>query len=297
LSEIPLSRCLYIWETYIFAGNGVIWQVAVYSINLKDFILIIPFLDNKAGLLKSLRSIEFPRERFEVIIVDDGSCTPLTAEDLIEFGKSGSVIRILRLNENKGVAHALNYALAELKKRDDYKYIARLDCGDLCLTDRFKKQVTFLDEHPEIHLLGTRVLFKNFETGKEYIYQNKIIEEEIRKEMHFKCSFIHPSVMFRKEVLKEVGVYPENYLHCEDYAFFYKIIRQKQASILPEVLLISEISDQGVSSNNRQKQLFSRMRVVTRFGTNPVYVFGGMIRLMFLMLMPLPLVRFLKTRK
>jgi glycosyltransferase involved in cell wall biosynthesis len=264
---------------------------------LKDFILIIPYLNNKEGLLRSLKSIQYPRDLLEVIVVDDGSPVALIQEDVAGFLDSFSQLMILRSEENRGVAPSLNLALTELLNRKDYKYIARLDCGDLCVNDRLLKQVRYLDQHPEISLLGTRVLFKNFLTGKEYQYQNKSDYKDIKREMHFKCSFIHPSVMFRREVLSEVGLYPENYLHCEDYAFFYKIIRQYRAANLPEILLISEINEGGISTTNRKRQMLSRIKVISRFGTNPFLKAGGILRLLMLLIAPFRLVRFLNTLK
>jgi len=248
-------------------------------------------------LLKSLKSIEYPSDRYEIIIVDDGSRVALTKEDIALSAVHLGKVELLRSDKNKGVAPALNQALEHIKDRIDFKYIARLDCGDLCVNGRFSKQVAYLDNHPEIYLLGSNVVFRNADSGKEYQYQNKTIEAEIRREMHFKCSFIHPSVMFKREVLGQVGLYPENYLHCEDYAFFYQILRLKHVAILPEVLLITEWSDEGVSSRNRQKQLFSRIRVVSRFATDPALKFGGILRLILLILIPLPVIRFVNTRK
>jgi len=267
------------------------------SLKLKDFILVIPYLNNKEGLLRSLKSVQYPKDLVEVVIVDDGSRFALTREDIGGLLESFSQITILRSEENKGVAPSLNLALTGLLNRTDYKYIARLDCGDLCVNDRLSKQVRYLDQHPEIFLLGTRVLFKNFQTGKEYQYQNKSDYKDIKREMHFKCSFIHPSVMFRREVLNRVGLYPENYLHCEDYAFFYKIIRQYKAANLPEILLVSEINEEGVSAQNRKRQMLSRIRVISRFGSNPFLKGAGVWRLLILLITPFRLVRFLNTLK
>ena len=264
---------------------------------MKDFILIIPYLNNKDGLLRSLGSVKYPSDLFEVIIVDDGSSIPLTPDDLAEVEELCLQIRILRLNENSGVAKALNAALAELSGRVDYRYIARLDCGDLCVNERFLKQVAFLDKHTDVGLVGSGVLFKNFKTEKSYTYTHHSDYREIQREMHFKCSFIHPSVMFRREILSSVGVYPENYLHCEDYAFFYKIIRLHASCIMPEVLLISEINDLGVSAKNRKRQILSRIRVVNRFGTDFRLKLAGILKLSLLLLIPLRMIRFLNTSK
>jgi glycosyltransferase involved in cell wall biosynthesis len=290
IGEIGLIR------THNTTLPGYTGEKARYFIkNLKDFILIIPYYNNKEGLLRSLSSVRYPQHLHEVIIVDDGSAEVLEAVDLQKSVAELEHIHIIRIPENKGVAVALNRALASLKGRIDFKYIARLDCGDVCVDERFERQVEYLDTHPETGLLGTRVLFRSFETGKEYLYQNSVMESDIRKEMHFKCSFIHPSVMFRRTVFEAIGLYPENYMHCEDYAYFFRIMKEYQSCNLPEVLLLSEISKNGVSAANRRRQLASRMRVVLKFGTEPLLKVAGIFKLVVLFVVPLRTVKYLNT--
>ncbi|MFI5151401.1 MAG: glycosyltransferase [Bacteroidia bacterium] len=262
---------------------------------MKDFILIIPCYNNRDGLLRSLHSIGFDRQRYEVLVVDDGSSDELTEADICTGALSGLHLQVIRNESNKGVVHSLNLALSVLLKRTDIKYIARLDAGDLCAEERFIMQVNYLDKHKDIALIGSRVLFEHFETGRSYLYKNKTDYQDIQKEMHFKCSFIHPSVMFRMALLHEIGLYPEDYPHCEDYAFFFKIIRNHKAVIFPEILLISEISNEGVSSRNRTRQILSRIQVVNRFGSNTLLKLGGIFKLLLLLLIPVGTVRKLNT--
>jgi glycosyltransferase involved in cell wall biosynthesis len=270
-------------------------QKCYLCVKVKDFVLIIPCYNNREGLLRSLHSIGYERNKFEVLIVDDGSAEPLLAQELCEGDLSGMQLQVYRNETNKGVAVSLNRALSVLLKRDDVKYIARLDAGDLCAEERFTMQVSYMDEHPEVALVGSRVLFEHFETGKSYLYKNKTSYPDIQKEMHFKCSFIHPSVMFRKELLHDIGLYPENYPHCEDYAFFFKIIKKHEAVIFPEILLVSEISREGVSAQNRTRQIFSRMQVVNKFGSNTLFKIGGLFKLLLLLLVPVRAVHKMNT--
>jgi glycosyltransferase involved in cell wall biosynthesis len=246
-------------------------------------------------LLRSLNSIGYDRQRFEVLIIDDGSEERLVESELCKGLLNGIQITVLRNETNKGVVYSLNLALKALLTRTDIKYIARLDAGDLCAEERFVMQVEYLNKHADIALVGSRVLFEHFETGRKYLYKNKTEYPDIQKEMHFKCSFIHPSVMFRVELLSDIGLYPENYPHCEDYAFFFKIIRSHKAVIFPQILLVSEISGHGVSDRNRTRQIFSRIKVVSRFGSNTLLQAGGIFKLLILLLVPRNTVRKLIT--
>lgn len=251
----------------------------------KDFILLIPCYNNVNGLIKSINSVQYTIDKFEILVVDDGSTPPIPIADLQNTNRE-KTISVLRLSENKGIVNALNAGLKKLKARNDYNYIARLDAGDTCHPKRFTKQVEFLNAHPDIFLLGTWCRFENSETGKGYDYITKTKHEEIIKEMHYKCSFIHPTVMFRKEVLEAIGNYPEKYAHAEDYAYFWQILNTFKCEILPLKLLRVDFSDENVSAKNYKKQLMSRTRIVKEFGIYRTDKFLGILLLLGRLLIP-----------
>jgi glycosyltransferase involved in cell wall biosynthesis len=257
-----------------------------------DFILLIPCYNNFNGLLKSINSIQYTADRFEILIVDDGSSNPISIDEL-KKNNASITIQIIRLEKNLGILNALNTGLKELKARNDYKYIARLDAGDLCHPERFTKQVYFLDQHPDIFLLGTWCRFTNPETGKGYDYTTKINHADIVKEMHLKCSFIHPTVMFKREVLNEIGFYPE-YPYTEDYAFFWKIAKRFKTAILPELLVTVTTSENNISSKNYSQQLRYRKKIVSEFGNSLTLKFYSLSLLNFKILLPKKIISFLK---
>lgn len=260
---------------------------------MRDFILLIPYFNNPKGLAKSIKSIDYPIDKFEVLVIDDGSKIPLSENEL-KSQFLGLNIRVITMSANSGIAKALNKGLEELHKRNDYKYIARLDCGDICATDRFIKQVKHLDSSPQIYLLGSWCKFTNSETGRSYLYKTKTTQTGIIKEMHFKCSFIHPTVMFRKEVLDTIGYYPENYPHAEDYAYFWKIIKHYQCALLPEALVNIETNRTNISTANYKKQLISRGSVVNDFGSSLLLKAFGKLFIQLKLITPIWLIKTLK---
>ncbi len=261
-----------------------------------DFVLLIPCYNNISGLSASLKSISYPVARFEVLIVDDGSEVPVTKNGL-QMQDTAMTIRILRLARNQGIVQALNTGLTQLKSRTDIKYIARLDAGDTCDEQRFYKQVDFLDKHTDIAIVASWARFQNASSTKGYDYITKTTHEEIVKEMHYKCSFIHPSVMLRKEVLDTVGLYPTTYPHAEDYAFFWKILQSYKGAIISELLMNISFSENNISSQNYAKQLHSRKKIVKQFGDQIIHKMIGMTLLTIKQLLPKKFVDQLKYLK
>ena len=266
----------------------------VQKSSLIDFVLLIPCFNNKDGLIASLNSISYPKEKFEVLIVDDGSTIPLNDQEL--KGKLRDMnIHVLRLDQNQGIVKALNTGLAALKLRSDIKYIARLDAGDINHEQRFYKQVDFLNRYKEIALLASWARFQNKTSTKGYDYITKTTHENIKREMHLKCSFIHPSVMFRKEVIDIIGIYPENFPHAEDYAFFWKIMKVYKTAVIPEKLLWISYSDSNISVENYKKQLRSRKKVVKELGNNWFKKIIGLAMLNLKLVLPKGMVQWLKS--
>jgi glycosyltransferase involved in cell wall biosynthesis len=133
-----------------------------------------------------------------------------------------------------GLGNALNTGI----KCCSYNIVARMDSDDVCFPDRFEKQLRYLSENPEIAALGSYVDEFNIYPGdikstrKLPITHDKL--EEISKKRN---PFNHPTVMFKKDVVENVGSYQEIPLF-EDYYLWLKIINNGYIiSNLPESLL------------------------------------------------------------
>jgi len=107
---------------------------------------------------------------------------------------------------------------------------------------------------------------------------------------------MHPSVVFRSEVVTEVGNYPTNRKSSEDYAFFFKIIKRYKAENYPEILLDYIMSENSISNQKRTEQVYNRIRVLIDnfyFGLVPIF---GIIRNLILLIVPVKAITFLKSK-
>lgn len=229
------------------------------------FCVLIPVYNNPEGLLRSLFSIRYDREKHLVVIVDDGSREPVTNQ-MLEAVVLPSPFYLIRLPQNRGITEALNTGLRWIQEHTAARYVARLDCSDTCHPERFTQQVAFLDAHPEVGLLGTWCTFRSEDGTYSYPYTTPVAHEAIIKEMHRRNVFIHPTVMFRVDLLKKVGVYPYEYPHAEDYALFWSMIKVMKSAVLDRYLVTCSLNAGGLSMGNRKEQLNSRIKVVRTFG-------------------------------
>lgn len=251
-----------------------------------DFYLLIPYYNNLSGLVRSLQSIYYDPVRYALLIIDDGSSEILLNSDLTAHIPAELIVQIIRLPHNEGIARALNAGLHWLDGKMNFRYVARLDCGDLCLANRFTRQIDFLELHPDIDLVGSWCLFKDFSTGVAYHYKTPTEHMRIKRGMYFRNIFIHPTVIWRASVMKNAGIYPENFPYAEDYGFFYEILSKGKAAVIPEDLVIAEINRKGLSVKFRKEQLKSRGKVVRQYGKNGLLRLMGMSKLYLLRVIP-----------
>ncbi|PVY39042.1 glycosyltransferase [Pontibacter virosus] len=254
-----------------------------------DIVILIPHYNNPAGLESSLNSIAFPTP-INVLVVDDGSHTKPDEQRLRQRFQDRLSITFLYNQVNEGIERTLNNGLNYIQEQMRCQYIARLDCGDTCAPDRFIKQKQHLDAHPDVYLIGSWVAFVDGEGKKVYTYRAPAEHKDIVKNMYLKCSFIHPSVMFRAAALKEIGTYPVNYKAAEDYAFFFRFIQRYKTYIIPEVLTYCEINTGGISHTKRNVQLKSKIRILLDNKSASPYFVAGLLRNFALRALPYRLV-------
>ena len=153
---------------------------------------------------------------WEFIICDDGS-TDDTRLMLEELKERDSRIRILHYDTNQGLGYALNYCIRESRG----KYIARQDDDDVSAPDRLEKQIHFLEEHPEYAFVGSVAkIYDDRGDWGEYL----LPEQPTKHDFLWNNPFLHPSLMFRSEVLENTMYDPSRkFLRCEDYELFMRL--------------------------------------------------------------------------
>lgn len=235
----------------------------------------MPHYNDVEGLHKSLASID-ENISVDVLIIDDGSKLKPTKLDLEGIYKNGKVFLEL-LPNNVGCERALNEGLKIINTKK-YKFVGRLDCGDLNRKNKYTKQLDYLNKHPDIALLGTYAEMVDEDQNHLFTLKHPLEHKKIKNMMYFNNMFVHPTVVFKKDIIEKVGMYPTNYKSAEDYAYFFNILKKYKVANLPEDLLIYEVNSNSISSQNRKQQVKSRINIILNHFYFGFYPIAGLIR-------------------
>ncbi|MFA5023134.1 MAG: glycosyltransferase family 2 protein [Candidatus Paceibacterota bacterium] len=172
----------------------------------------------------------------EHIVVDNGS-TDGTMEILEEYRQKGW-ITVLAREEKRGIYPAMNHGIRLTK--GDYINIMNTD-----------------DYFTDLNFLETAI--KNIKkTGTDFIHADWVIKskkdkpDSIKKgneqQAFFRMPFRHQTMVVKKEIFDEIGLFDENYQVCADYKWVIKmLLANKKGYYLPQVVVCS--LDGGASSN------------------------------------------------
>ena len=186
---------------------------------------------------------------FEFLIIDDGS-----TDNSLEIIKSyqDPRIRLVQNFINKGLPYSLNSGILLSKS----EYIARMDCDDISLQNRLEKQVKFLDNNPEIGILGSYFILMTKENKKSYIKTVPISDLEIRYKCLFESPFGHPTVIFRREVFEKNFLNYDTQLNAiEDYGLWTKILDYTKGANIAIPLVYYRIHNQNISHKYKDEQI------------------------------------------
>ena len=185
----------------------------------------------------------------EIVMVYDGAITSELEEVVTQFINI-LPIKIIRLPQNVGLGKALNEGL----KHCSYNWVFRMDTDDICLPERFEKQLAFIAEFPNVVLFSAHIAeFIEDKTLISTYRKVPIGNKNIKKYALSRSPFNHMTVAFRKDIIEEVGGY-QHHLFLEDYNLWLRVIAKGyEVGNIDEVLLLARTGSSMIA-RRRGKQ-------------------------------------------
>lgn len=177
---------------------------------------------------------------FCILAVNDAS-TDNTGNILEDYAAKDTRLRVYHFSENQGEPAVMQFTMDILKEMD-VEYVARMDADDVCIPQRFERQIQYLDSHPEIDILGSNaLLFNDGQTDKTTkISTLPLLDKDIKA--HFSLArdhIINPSSMWRHSSIKALNInYAQTATAPDFHMWIQCALHKKKFANLPEPLLL-----------------------------------------------------------
>ncbi|QBQ64343.1 glycosyltransferase [Actinobacillus indolicus] len=192
----------------------------------------------------------------EIVVVFDGAITP-ELEQVVQNFAEILPLNIVRLAQNQGLGKALNHGLTHCKN----EWVFRMDTDDICIPERFEKQVAFVEQNPDTIIFGGQIA--EFGSDINDIVSYRRVPTETKAIVEFtqkRCPFNHMTVAYQKNVVLECGGYQDLQ---EDYYLWIKLVALgKKVANLPEVLVYARVGNgmvgrrRGIAQAKAEWRLF-----------------------------------------
>lgn len=194
-------------------------------------------------------------EDLEFIIYDDGSCLE-AAVYIKELKELDPRIVLIGKEENHGLAFSLNACIDHARG----KYIARMDADDVADAGRLQVQYSFMELHPEYAWCGCNA--RLFDENGVWGYR-KMPEIPGYKDYLRYSPYIHPTVMYRRDIFEEIEGYRpgEQTLRCEDYEMFMRLCQHGLKGYNIQQFLFSYREDEKSFRKRKMKYRVNEARL------------------------------------
>lgn len=198
----------------------------------------------------------------EIVIVKDGVLTA-ALDNVIGAWASKLPLKIVGYNLQHGVSYALNYGLLHC----EYEYVARMDSDDICMPERFKAQMSYLSEHPEIDVLGSSLCEFYIDKSGRRIEHLRVFPERVEKgskKLYRGTPIGHPTVVYKRDLVIKYKYALEADFN-EDIDLWFRLLRDGyRLTSLKEPLLRFRLTDASFARRSREKA-FGEFKVYWKY--------------------------------
>lgn len=227
----------------------------------------LPFLNAAGTLMSAIQSVFAQTyEDWELLLVDDGS-TDGGLQLIRQI--TDPRVRVVSDGVRKGLAKRLNL-IARLAQGE---YVARLDADDMMHPERLERQVSFLERHPTVQVLGTATYVIDTDNRVTGFRRSGPISRDAES-LLARAIFVHPTVMARRSWLVD-HPYDPVFTRAEDHELWIRTYEADSFAALDEALYFYR----EIGVFNLQKYVASartERKIIVKYGPSRIgYVATG----------------------
>ncbi len=230
--------------------------------------VLIPFYNSEAFLGPCIESVlKQSYNDFELILLNDGSTD--NSENIVKT-YSDKRIRYYSNGKNLGIPISHN----KLNELAQGEYLALVDSDNLCMPERLEEQVKYMDEHPDVTIVGSwgrlfnhmpaptlQSKIRKFIINMGWVWcQPEVVtmEETLRGN-----TCMHSSMMIRKKDFELNGIsYNPKFAVAEDYDLLRQVLAKGlKIRNIQKVLFEYQLHNENISIQKKQAMKEADARV------------------------------------
>ena len=202
---------------------------------------LLPVKNGMPYLPETLASIEAQTYHdWEVLAWDNGS-TDETVKELHSWIPSRLPGRVIT-----GQPLSLGNSLASMVKECKTELCARIDADDVNVPERLEQQVAFLIAYPEVAVVGSQINRLDEHGVNHGLYTPlPVHHDDIDLFMLASNGISHPTVLFRRSAVLQVGNYQDLVGGAEDYDLWLRVAVHHKLANFPTPLLHYRVHDKS----------------------------------------------------
>lgn len=156
----------------------------------------------------------------EIVLVVDGPVSDNLNDSIRKATENNDCLNVVRLYENRGHGEARRIGLENCSN----EIVALMDSDDICLPDRFEKQLISLKENKNLSIVGGQIEEFDDEINEIIgIRRVPLTDVEIKTFLKKRCPMNQMTVMFRKSNIQNAGGYLD-WHNNEDYYLWIRMV-------------------------------------------------------------------------
>ncbi len=168
-------------------------------------------------------------EVWELIVVDDGS-----TDSTLYIPNLYPEVIFLRLEENRGVSYARNQGI----ERARGELVCFLDSDDTWLPEKLEEQIAWMEANPESVACYTDEIWVRKGVRVNPMKKHRKYSGRIFQNCLPLCIISPSSVMLKREVIYDIGLFDESLPACEDYDLWLRLAFRYPVHFIENKLII-----------------------------------------------------------
>lgn len=170
----------------------------------------------------------------EIVIVKDGPVPGPLSDAIATFGRDyPRLVAIYSLSENCGHGKALQIGV----ERCSHELVAIMDADDISVRTRFERQLSYLEDNPEVDLVGGYIA--EFDDDPDDVVSVRKVPTSparVERKARYRSPVNQTTAMFRRSTVINAGNY-RGVARMEDYDLWGRILANGATiANIPEVL-------------------------------------------------------------